>query len=304
MKWHKKGLIYCPTGELWWAKSHALIPTVYQLNQKVIRVYFASLDKNMFGRVGYVELDSDNPQRILNIAREPILDLGQLGTFDDCGVVPSCIVELHNQKYMYYTSFQRAERVPYMLFTGLARGNSEGTLFKRCFRTPVLDRTNEEPFSRSCPYIIIEGGQLKMWYLSGLEWTKSERGIHYNIVIKYAVSQDGINWNTSDHVCITPNFIDEYAVGRPCVIREDNGYKMWYSIRSFSKLYSIGYAESEDGIYWLRKDEEVGIQKSENGWDSEMICYPYVIDIKGKRYMFYNGNGRGASGFGYAVLES
>ena len=47
----------------------------------------------------------------------------------------------------------------------------------------------------------------------------------------------------------------------------------------------------------------VGIDVSKNGWDSEMICYPYVFDHKGKRYMLYNGNGYGKTGFGLAVLE-
>ena len=66
----------------------------------------------------------------------------------------------------------------------------------------------------------------------------------------------------------------------------------------------IGYAESDDGLHWVRKDAEVGTGKSDTGWDSEMICYPCVVDVKGRRYMFYNGNRHGSTGFGYAVLES
>ena len=42
---------------------------------------------------------------------------------------------------------------------------------------------------------------------------------------------------------------------------------------------------------------------SPSGWDSEMVCYPHVFDHKGKRYMLYNGNGYGRTGFGLAVLE-
>ena len=78
---------------------------------------------------------------------------------------------------------------------------------------------------------------------------------------------------------------------------------MWYAIRSFSKLYSIGYAESEDGIHWVRRDGDVGIAASDSGWDSEMICYPCVVNLEGELIMFYNGNGHGATGFGYAVLR-
>jgi hypothetical protein len=34
-----------------------------------------------------------------------------------------------------------------------------------------------------------------------------------------------------------------------------------------------------------------------------MVCYPFVFDHGGRRYMFYNGNGYGKSGFGVAVLQ-
>ena len=37
------------------------------------------------------------------------------------------------------------------------------------------------------------------------------------------------------------------------------------------------------------------------GGDSEMIEYPFVFDHDGQRFMLYNGNGYGRSGFGVAV---
>ena len=76
---------------------------------------------------------------------------------------------------------------------------------------------------------------------------------------------------------------------------------MWYSHRGGA--YRIGYAESEDGKSWERMDNTVGITTSASGWDSEMIEYPYVFDHKGTRYMLYNGNGYGKTGFGLAALS-
>lgn len=304
MKWRKLGRIYVPDGSLSWARSYAHLPTVDIINDEIIRVYFASLDENKYGRIGFVDLDINDPGKVLYIAPKPVLDIGELGTFDDCGAVPSCIITHDNSKYLYYIGFQRAERVPYMLFTGLAIENENEKKFKKYSQVPILDRTDDEPFSRSAPYIIQEDGIFKMWYWTCLKWTPTEKGVHYNNVIKYATSIDGINWKSLDHICIEPDFIDEFAVGRPSVIRDGDIYKMWYSMRSFNQPYTIGYAESRDEIHWERKDDEVGIKMSKTGWDSEMICYPCVVDIKGKRYMFYNGNRHGESGFGYAVLES
>ena len=77
---------------------------------------------------------------------------------------------------------------------------------------------------------------------------------------------------------------------------------MWYSIRFRKKMYRIGYAESGDGLQWERMDHLAGIDVSETGWDSEMVCYPSIADVKGSRYLFYNGNNNGANGFGIAKL--
>ena len=85
---------------------------------------------------------------------------------------------------------------------------------------------------------------------------------------------------------------------------------MWFSARGVrdyrtqkAHSYRIGYAESRDGLNWTRKDELAGIDIAAEGWDSEMIAYPYVYRRGGKLHMVYNGNGFGRSGFGYAVAD-
>jgi hypothetical protein len=34
-----------------------------------------------------------------------------------------------------------------------------------------------------------------------------------------------------------------------------------------------------------------------------MICHLNIITVRGRRYMFYNGNRHGQKGFGYAVAD-
>ena len=120
--------------------------------------------------------------------------------------------------------------------------------------------------------------------------------------IRYAESDDGLHWRRSGRVCIDYQSEEEYAISRPSVLRDGDLYRMWYSYRGSS--YRIGYAESDDGVAWVRKDEEAGIDVSPDGWDSEMIEYPCVFDHAGSRYMLYNGNGYGATGIGLAELSS
>ena len=304
MKWCKRGLLFLPDANIWWAKNgYAFNPTV-EIGDDGLRVYFAALDENNYGRIGFVELDANNPQTIKSYSKEPVLDIGVLGTFDDSGVNPSCVITVAGQKYLYYIGWQRCVRVPYMLFSGLAVSD-DGTNFSKHSRVPIFDRTEAEPFSRSAPCVLVENGKFRAWYWSCQYWSAEEGWLHYNNVIRYAESDDGINWKSTDHVCIAPEGPFDYTVGRPWVIKDANVYKMWYSIRSRANVsYRIGYAESSDGLSWERKDDEAGIAPSHEGWDSEMICHPCVVDVNAQRYLFYNGNRHGATGFGYAILEN
>jgi hypothetical protein len=303
MKWRKRGRVFVPDGSLPWARSYATIPTAEVREDGVIRVYFASLDDDRHGRIGFVDLDSRDPVRILSSSRAPILDLGEPGTFDDSGVNPSCILNAGGEKHLYYIGWQRCERVPYMLFSGLARWDPRREVFVRERRTPVLDRTDAEPFSRSAPFVRLESGGYRAWYWSCLQWTVGPDGIHYNNEIRSTTSADGRLWGATGTRCLSPMGAGEYSLGRPWVIEERGRHRMWFSARSFGGRYAIGYAESRDGVSWERRDTEAGISMSNNGWDSEMICYPCVVDAGGERYLFYNGNKHGSTGFGVAVLE-
>jgi predicted GH43/DUF377 family glycosyl hydrolase len=303
MKWDKRGLVYAPAGDRWWARGYAHLPTAQLRPGGMIRVYFAALDENKYGRIGYVDLDADDPSRVLAESPEPVLDLGELGSFEDSGVVPSAVVEDGDRVLLYYHGFQRTERIPYMIFTGLAVAESNGAPFVRQSRAPILDRTAAEPFLRGAPCVLAENGRFRAWYVSCTHWSRTGDKLHYNNQIRHATSDDGIHWEVDPVICLEPQAPDEYSVGRPWVVRMGAEYHMWYSSRSHSELYTIQHARSPDGLHWER-DGDFGIGKSADGWDSEIICYANVIACNGRWLMFHNGNGHGRSGLGYAVLSA
>jgi predicted GH43/DUF377 family glycosyl hydrolase len=164
-----------------------------------------------------------------------------------------------------------------------------------------LDRNDCDPYFVASSCILVENGFWRMWYLSCVGWGLEDGKPKHRYHIKYAESFDGVDWRRDGVVCIDFGSEAEYAISRPCVLKEGGVYRMWYSYRGES--YRIGYAESEDGIHWTRKDDLVGLDVSESGWDSEMIEYPYVFDHNGERYMLYNGNGYGKTGIGLAILD-
>ncbi|MCB0723914.1 MAG: hypothetical protein KDC73_04380 [Ignavibacteriae bacterium] len=305
IKWEKKGLIYSAKGNRWWNKSHAQEP-VADIMRDRLRIYYSSRDAGNKSHTSYIETDVNDPGKILFENPEPILPLGERGSFDDDGVMPSCVIGHDGKKYLYYTGWHRAEEYPYLNSMGLAVSEDGGVTFSKYGDEPLIKVVGKGEFTGTS-FVMLDDGVFKMWYLHCVKWVEVS-GLKepvYNI--KYAESQDGKQWAPSVKGVIELNE-DEGGISSPSVLKEDGIYKMWYSYRrsvdyrtNKDSSYRIGYAESNDGIHWIRKDDEAGIERSDEGWDSDMTAYPYVVRKDNTRYMFYNGNGFGKSGLGYAV---
>jgi hypothetical protein len=304
MRWKKQGRIYVPDGSKWWAKKYAFPPTPYFLNEAVIRLYVAFCDENTVGRIGYVDVAADNPREILSVSEEPVLDIGAPGAFDENGILPTCVVPVGDELYLYYVGYQLGMKVRYFQFEGLATSSDGGQSFQRRLKVPVTDRSDAEMLNRTSAFVRRQNDIFEMWYVGGSEWTTVRDKALPTYNIRYLTSNDGIQWGPEGRVCIDYENDDEHAFGKPFILQDGPLQRMFYSVRTRSKGYRLGYAESLDGLNWERKDGEVGIDVSESGWDSEMIAYSSVVRHKDKVYMFYNGNNLGESGFGYAELES
>lgn len=289
--------------------SHASIPVVDPINDEVLRVYFGTRDKQGRSFPTYLEVLADDPREIRYVHDRPILSLGQLGTFDDNGIMPSWIVNHGSKKYLYYIGWNPQVTVAYRLSIGLAISEDGGKSFSKYSEGPICDRGVDEPYFNTAPCVVVDGTSWKMWYVACTGWEMVNKRPEPRYHIKYALSDDGIHWERTNQVCVDyDSFAD--AIGRPCVFVTNGMYRMLYSYRSIqnyrtdpSQSYRLGYAESLDGIHWLRRDDEVGIDRSATGWDSEMLEYSHVFVSKRGIYLFYNGNGFGQSGFGYAVLR-
>jgi hypothetical protein len=251
-----------------------------------------------------VDLDADEPTRVLGISSQPVLDIGSPGAFDENGVVPTALVPVGDQLYLYYVGYQLGHRVRYFQFEGLAVSDNGGRHFTRHSRVPILDRSDKEHLNRTGAFVLRDEGVFKMWYVGGDTWIDVDSKALPKYNLRYVESPDGKTWPAEGHVCIHFQNEDEHALGRPWVLRDNGIYRLFYSVRSHSKGYRLGYAESKDGHCWERKDQQLGLNVSESGWDSEMICYSSVVRYKDRVYLFHCGNNCGETGFGCAVLES
>lgn len=300
MHWIKKGLIYSTKGEVEWSRTHAALPVADRLEHDLYRIYYTTRDSQNRSSIAFVEIDMKNPTRILQVSEEPVLSPGELGSFDDSGTLTTSLVNYDGKKYLYYIGWNLGVTVPFRWAVGLAISKDNGETFQRYSQGPIMDRDPIDPLFLASPTVLRENNLWKMWYISGTKWREQNGELIAPYHMKYAESKDGINWTRTGMVCIGLKEND-LRIARGSILKEGNIYKMWYSF--VTDRYRMGYAESSDGKNWKRKDDEAGIDISDSGWDSESVEYPFVFDHDGVRYMLYNGNNYGETGFGYAILE-
>jgi len=307
--WQKKGLLFNVddfSNEV--LVSHASIPFAHHLGADTFRIYFSSRNENGKSLPFYIDATVTNGSITLSGKPVgPILDLGKLGTFDDSGIMPSCVTSNGGKLFMYYIGWNPQVTVSYRLAIGLAVSEDNGLSWKRYSEGPICDRSLEEPYFNTAPYVIFDNGLWKMWYISCTQWQTINDYPEPSYHIKYAESEDGIYWKKTGAVAVD---YDEKAsaIGRPCVIKNENGYQLYFSYRDTNQYrvsaahgYKIGLAVSTDAMQWEKKYEATGIELSNSGWDSQMMEYCHVFEHDGISYMLYNGNDFGKQGFGYAV---
>lgn len=306
--WIKKGLIYNVEGFSSWNKTHGQVPVVDSISNETLRIYYASRDKNGKSRTSFIEVDSDNPKKVKYIHKNPILELGSIGSFDDSGIMPSSIINVGKLKYLYYIGWTTRGSVPFSNSIGLAISKDGGKSFQKRFAGPIIGVGPNEPYFTGTCYVIKYKDKFLAYYLSCIGWKKINNNKEPFYDIKIASSVDGLKWIPINKTAISL-VKDEGGIASASVLNINDKFCMWFSVRGGIDYrdnplssYKIGYAESVDGIKWERKESNI-IPLSKNGWDSKMLAYPNVIKKDDSLKMFYNGNGFGRTGFGYAEMK-
>ena len=311
--WKKLGNIFNPTlsRPRAWMNEFAQCPTPFILNDQVLRVYVAcrpqrGTDLQYVSYPGYVDLARADLSRVEGVSATPLMPLGNPGAFDEFGIMPSSIVKRGDDVCAYYSGWTRMRSVPYTLAIGMAVSRDGGTTFTKAGEGPVLGLSLSEPYFVTGPVVRLIGAQWHMWYLTGRKWL-FEDGKHEPVYqIARATSSDGIRW-TRDGLPVIPTLAEDECqdIFSPFFL----GGK-WHAIFAWRRPsaaagnYRLGYASSDDLENWVRDDSQVGIELSETGWDSRMMCYPQVIEVDGRVLMFYCGNDFGREGFGIAELST
>jgi len=303
-RWAKLGRISAPGDVLCGSAYYGTLPTpLVDAEKGLIRVYLGLMHQGR-GRIGYLDLSRSNPLEVLGWSEVPVLELGEAGMFDDNGVAPACAVARGSEVWLYYIGYQLHRRVRFTIFTGLAISRDGGNSFERASRVPLLDRTDDELFFRSTPFVARDHDAWRMWYSGGGRWRVVAGKEVPLSEIREAFSDDGRTWKASAVPCVrlTPDGNAE-ALVRPWVLHSADRHTMYYSVRS-GEGYRLECVQSTNGRDWLAARPLKGLEPSTSGWDSRSISYASIAQVDDATYLFYSGNDFGAAGFGVAALDS
>jgi hypothetical protein len=299
--WTKSGCILKPTPSIAWLSNGAgpCFARIHPDDHNIAQLYVTGRDSKNRSNIGMVTFDLRD-EKVLDISAQPVMPLGEKGSFDENGTSYPYIVSHDGKDYLYYTGWIQGVQVRWYNDLGVAV-STDGVTFKRISRAPLPLRNDADFIGIGSTCVIKHKSHWHMWYTRFDRWGYNPGDHEHYYNIKHAISADGIDWKTNPEVCIDFSHPDEYAIAKPCVMWIRDRFVMWYSYRG--DAYRAGLAISPDGQQWRRLDERVGIMASADGWDSDMLCYPFVLARGEDFFMFYNGNGYGASGLGLARTE-
>lgn len=290
-----------------WMVSHAAYPTPMLMAPDRIRVFMVARDADNRGSVGWVDVSADDPTCVCDVSEFAALGPGELGAFDDRGISIGSICAIDGRLHMYYLGWNKSADVPFRNAIGIAVDTtSEGRSFSRVFRGPVLDRNPHDPFTLSYPYVTPPAGRDDEWqmvYGTSQGGGTDEREMAH--VLSVATSSDGYHWcpTGARPLALAPG---EYGMSRPWPIQIGDRHLLLFSSRQ--DRYRIGAALCEkNGMPTARWSDDVFRDvhplPAEDDFDSEEQTYPAVVVANGRRYLFYNGNRYGLTGFGVAEIS-
>lgn len=221
-------------------------------------------------------------------SNNPILNPGTSGSWEDDHVSSPSIIYNGNGYMMWYHGDDGSIRN-----IGLAT-SSDGISWTKYTGNPVLSPGTGSDWDVKdveAPTVIFDGNTYKMWY-AGMNSSN-------DIQIGYAYSTDGITWQkyvNNPVLMVSSNATDwdGHYVRNPEVYFDGMIYHMWFTGLGGdqdNRPYQIGYAQSSDGINWIKCPDNPVI-KEPIGWyigKSNLQVIPYNEDYIG--YFSYIGLG-------------
>lgn len=283
--------LHCPKGF-----THASNPFVLNLSEEKIRVVFNSRDEKNCSHVFSAEYKFDGKSFQISSEVKWLMGPGEIGAFDDSGVSVGGIFKVRDEYYLYYMGWNLGVTVPWRNTIGIAKYDVQNNMIERWKRVPLLDRSEEDPFTLSYPWVFKKTDEYFIYYGSNKRWDTTKVDIDH--VLKWGTSKDGMHWNMHGQLSFkAPENANAFC--RPSLLEKNGEFLFAFAFRS--EKYKIGFLTSEDLQNWKFTGTFGPLTNSL--WESEEVTYPSFFHIRGRDFFLYCGNGYGKTGFGIAEIK-
>ncbi|MEE8428525.1 MAG: hypothetical protein V3S33_03370 [Gammaproteobacteria bacterium] len=341
--WVKRGIIIEPGFAGPQSSAFVSSPSVIRLENGRLRMYVWVADGTppwLRGRHIIIAAESDpaNPFQWEVISKAALVGPDPTGNIRDHGVgFPYVLPRSDGPWLMYYGTWggdwTRKQELTNRI--GLALSYDQGLTWQVAKEDMLPSGPPGSFDAGAIPSVnVLRSGKddYVMWY------TAAEKYIRFGAInqgilhIGTARSRDGINWEKLDQPALRARegVADPYeaCLARPTVLMLDGIYHMWFGVydmapdsrpsnmdgvekspspegtkRAGAGSYRIEYARSADGVNWTRFPDQPVLSLTPGGFDSSSQTYASVVDMGDQLWLFYTGDGLGATGVGLATLD-
>ena len=213
------------------------------------RLFYAGYDRdNDIEQIG-VGLSQDLSNWILS-KKNPIVPLGFSGSGDLKQTSNPCVLKKDGVYKMWYQGKSSHNKLGVFYAESKDAESWDGKEF------PVLEYSensdlNEYRLGYQHPHVLFDENKNKYFMWCSLT-------INSKTSIYFAESIDGISWQVKNESVLSPEYVWEGDhVIYPMVLKEEGIYKMWYAGKSKNGMWSIGFAESYDGLVWKKQQDPI-----------------------------------------------
>lgn len=303
IKISKLGQIYDPSLKSSHPKlaTHASNPVPVLISGDTYRIFFNARDFANRSSVGAIDFNLADLE-VLTVYDKPFITYGEKETFFSEGISLGNFFKFKNKKFLSFMGWKTYDDKSWRGEIGILTLKNDFSVDK-IYDEPIIKIDKKfDPISMSYPWMMeVSHEHLFAWYGSTIGYDKKNHEMIHKIHGAY--SENVMTWKKLGKVTIDSHKLYQ-MYSRPCVVMDETGkYELWFSAKSGpTNSYRIEYAKSSDAKNWKLSNTPIDLTVSEKGWDSEMIEYPYVFWHKEKKYLLYNGNDYGKTGFGIAEI--
>lgn len=228
------------------------------------------------------------------ISKSPIIELGQLGTFDHRGMSYPFCIEYRKQNFLFYCGWKRTVDTKFENNLGLLKFDKAQQKWVRVSKAPIFSLDNIDPFGVGSVTLQFNDYDrlYYMFYTSFLSWRSS---FQHNYTVRLARSSDLVNWEKSSEILIK-NDNELHSIcranffGNAIYVCARGEHYSLYKLKTNAPLQNL-FNESISISDFQRMSPQIIV----NGFTEEQ-SYPHIADVFGKTFLLFNGANYGKSG--------